>query len=333
MNIRLIIKRVLANILYCSGGLNVSARRKLKNTGFVLMYHRVIDDVGDPPFPIQPGMYVRKKSFRKQMFFLKRHFHIVSLQEMVHKMESGAQMTNCCSITFDDGWKDNFDVAFPVLKRYGIPATIFLTTGFIGTERWFWPEEVSCRIFFLSQKRRLTELQDQIGIILPKTEHIDLITDSVIKRLKQCHPAEREDIVDRIKSLCPEKFRERHMMNWSEAREMLNSGLVSFGSHTAEHRLLSQLEKDEIDREVANSKNTIKGNLGADATLFAYPNGDFTETTKAILKKYKFSGAVTTKKGYVCHSTPTFEIPRIAVHDDVSHTTPLFYSRILLNAF
>ncbi len=333
MNLRFFVKQSLAMMLYHSGTLMVLARRKLYNKSIVLMYHRVIDDVCTPSFPIQPGMYVRKASFNMQVLFLKRHFHIISLDEMIRKLDGGEDITRCCSMTFDDGWKDNYDVAFPVLKRHGIPATMFLTTGYIGTQRWFWPEKVSWCLSALAKTCMKTGFPDEIRAMQLNSGSIEQLIDGVIERLKMCQSEEREGLVSRIGSLCQEMPRERLMMSWQEARAMLNSGLVTFGSHTSEHRLLHQLDFEDIEREVATSREDIRQNLSVDATLFAYPNGDFNRAVKTILDKHGFSAAVTTKEGYVCNSTPRLEVPRIGIHDDISHTKPLFYSRILLDAF
>lgn len=333
MSTRSIIKKSLANILYYSGVLTSYARTRFDNKGFVLMYHRIIDELEKVPFPIQPGMYVSKASFELQMSFLKRHFHIISLEDMISKLDAGKKITRCCSVTFDDGWKDNYDAAFPILARHGIPATIFLATGYIGTEKWFWPEEVAWCLSILATRNMLSELPDLAGVALPRLGTIELIVDSVIERLKMYHPQEREDFVSRIRSLSPERPRDRLMMNWAEAKAMMDSGIVNFGSHTAEHKLLHQIRQKDIDWEITTSREDIKRNLGIDTTLFAYPNGEFNQTIKMVLKEYGFSGAVTTKRGYVCHATPRLEISRIGIHDDISNTRPLFYSRVLLNAY
>jgi len=320
-------------MLHFTGALTIYSKKKLDNRGLVLMYHRVLEDAEQSPFPLQPGMYVRKASFEAQMSFLQNHFIIISLQEMVCRLEAGEDMTRCCSITFDDGWKDNYEVAFPVLKRLGIPTTIFLTTGYIGTDRWFWPDEFSWCLSVLWERNMMRELPREIGDLLPRKGSLEQVTDTVIEGLKLYHPDERDDLVRRIRSLCPGIPCDRLMMNWSEARTMLDSGVVAIGSHTVEHQLLHQLEPENIDREIATSREDIQRNLHVDATLFAYPNGDFNQVVKTILANHGFSGAVTTMRGYVTHATPKLEIPRISIHDDVSNTPPLFYSRILLNSF
>ena len=333
MTFRSLIKLGLANLLYYSGVLEAFARVKLVNRGFVLMYHRVINELDPSACAIMPGMYVSKASFEKQMVFLRDHFQFVSLEEMIRIVAGGGDLTRCCCITFDDGWRDNYDVAFPILKRHGIPATIFLATEFVGSERLFWPDEVLYCFSLLSERNMLDEFLDNVGSVTPKTGDINLSIHSFIERLKKLHPDEREDIMTRIRSRCPEKPKERLMMNWSEAEAMLQSGLITFGSHTASHALLHQLEPKAIDLEIETSRHDIQRNLSIDANLFAYPNGDYNDAAKSVLNDHGFIGAVTTKRGYVSTFIPRMEIPRIGMHNDVSRTLPLFYARILLNIF
>lgn len=107
------------------------------------MYHRVLASRDSEQVFVQPGMYVLSETFQRQVAFLKENFKIVSLEEMVERIKNRRDISRCCAITFDDGWKDNFCHAFPVLEKFSLPATIFLATGFVGTKRLFWPEEVT----------------------------------------------------------------------------------------------------------------------------------------------------------------------------------------------
>ena len=88
-------------------------------------------------------MYVTTDTFDRQIQFLKKKFEVVHLEELLSNVLSGRQIGRHCAITFDDGWLDNYTQAFPILTKYQIPATIFLSTGLIGTNRLFWPEEFS----------------------------------------------------------------------------------------------------------------------------------------------------------------------------------------------
>lgn len=147
------IKSFLAFILYHSGVLTGYSRCKLKNKAFILMYHRIIDKGSQSSFPVQPGMYVTLASFRRQIKLLKNKFKVISLAALIDLLKNGDDVSGCCILTFDDGWLDNYTNAFLVLKDHQVPATIFLATGFIGTQRWFWSEEVSLSLTWLYQSK------------------------------------------------------------------------------------------------------------------------------------------------------------------------------------
>jgi len=127
--------------LYCRSGLNELLHR---GKAVILVYHRVLR-LEDLDESIQPGMYVLDDVFDQQMRFLKEAFEIVPLADLLARWRTGVwdRRNRYCVITFDDGWLDNYLFAYPVLRRYGIPATIFLPTAFIGTSAWFWWDELS----------------------------------------------------------------------------------------------------------------------------------------------------------------------------------------------
>ena len=132
------------------------ARRK---QAIVLAYHRVVEKWDRTLDYSQPGMVVTADTFVRQLHFLKKHFEIVPLSSPINsKFEirnSKCPDRPLCVITFDDGWRDNYEIAFPILRQHGLPATIFLTTDFIGTNRAFWHTQL---MYLLMQDRKSTRL-------------------------------------------------------------------------------------------------------------------------------------------------------------------------------
>jgi len=325
--------------MYYSGLLNRSSYYSIAKKNLILMYHMVVKSPVNFGISLQPGMYVTEKTFEEHMVFLKKTFSIIPLSEILGRISKGQSIRGCCSITFDDGWRDTYDIAFPLLKRYQVPAMVFLAAGYIGTHKWFWPEEVTwCLEMLLKQDAGNAETNDLIKHFLPamdrnrKMNHTDLI-DGAVERVKKYRPDEREALLEAMRKALPDRSKNRLLMNWDEVAEMHKSGLVSFGAHTVNHIYLDQVEPEIARLEISSSKQVIEDRLGVPVTSFAYPNGNYTPLIIGMLEQSGFLGAVTTKRGYVDKNTPLMEMPRISMHDDVSKTIPLFFSRLLFRFF
>lgn len=339
MNPKIFIKNIIAGLLYHSCLLDMLSTKRLSGRGFILMYHRVVRSREQDRNMIQPGMFVTQETFGKHLAFLKKEFSIITLDEMVLRIARGQSVSRCCAITFDDGWKDTYDVAFPILKKYQVPVSVFLASGYIGTEKWFWPEDLAwCLENLLKRDAWDAETDGLINSLMPvvnssnKKNRTDLIDDAIV-RVKKYRPEKRNALLAAMREALPGRSRERLMMSWDEAAEMHKSGLVSFGAHTVNHIYLDQMGQDTARLEISSSKKVIEDHLGVPVTLFAYPNGNYTPQMIGMLEQSGFLGAVTTKRGYVDKNTPLMEMPRIAMHDDVSKTIPLFFSRLLFSFF
>ncbi|MFO0768115.1 MAG: polysaccharide deacetylase family protein [Nitrospiraceae bacterium] len=134
----------------------------------ILMYHRVLSTENLCEESIQAGMYVRDVVFRRQMEFVRSHFTVVPLGELVRLWQCSQLDTKAtyCAVTFDDGWQDNYLHAYPVLKELGVPATVFLPTDFVGTARWFWPDLLARVIGAVSDKSNSGEAESQMRAVL-----------------------------------------------------------------------------------------------------------------------------------------------------------------------
>jgi peptidoglycan/xylan/chitin deacetylase (PgdA/CDA1 family) len=334
MSVKSIFKRIIASVLFGMPH-QVLALSKIKDKAFILMYHRVLESVNKEQIFVQPGMFVSKNTFSSHMEFLKSNFKILSLDELVQRIETGQSLKSCCSITFDDGWIDNFANAFPVIKKYQVPATIFLATNFIGTEKLFWPEEL-CLYLQQQQKNKLS-FPDSIKRVVKnevvlKENDIKLL-DRIIENVKKLDPDERKNIIRELRSTSSIKTPKRLLINWHEAKTMLKSGLINFGAHTANHVILDQVSLSQAEKEIIQSRKDIDKNLGLQTHHFAYPNGNYNSDLIKILHRLGFKSAVTIRKGLLDNKTSFYEMPRIGVHEDMSNTTPLLIARILMKRF
>jgi peptidoglycan/xylan/chitin deacetylase (PgdA/CDA1 family) len=336
----LLVKKVLSTIFSVSGLFFSIEQYLLSNKAFILMYHRILEPDISQSFYIQPGMFVSPTSFTKQIAFLKDQYEVVFLEDLVKMVTNGENIGGHCAITFDDGWRDNFTDAFPVLKKYCIPATIFLATGFVGRDRMFWPEEVC---YYLERNMVNKSAFDDHAPssyirfrkeISTNNECLrETFFDRSIKILKGYSPGDREEILEYFRGMLKIEPFPRQMLSWDEARKMFASGLVRFGAHTVNHEMLDQVSLQKARDEISESREEIEHNLGGKVSTFAYPNGNYTESVRNILAESGFDVAVTTRKGFLAQSIPLMEVPRIAIHEDVSNTIPMFRSRILLRKF
>jgi len=135
------LRELAASILYRSGILGLLADRRLRGRAVVLMYHRVIPRGEMADCPSHAGIIVSAESFKKQMEWLSSRFECLSLDAFMSRLAGERPFERrCCLVTFDDGWRDNYVHAYPVLRSCSIPAAIFLAAGLIGSRRRFWQE-------------------------------------------------------------------------------------------------------------------------------------------------------------------------------------------------
>jgi len=331
------IKKSLASLLRTSGWLSFRYRKVMKSNAVILMYHRVLPQelVNGEYAPVQPGMYVTPASLRLHLSYLKANFSIISFSDLVNRLKEGKAVSRCAVITFDDGWLDNYLYAFPILKELEITATIFLASGFIGTTRWFWPEEISWAVLSVLENRiDISLLPDRLLHIVEKTPHVQTeeFIDRIIAEMKLWKESHRISVAKDC-ALLREKITgesKRLLMNWEEVKEMSQSGLVDFGSHTVSHAMLNMLTPEKVQQELYECATQIYNETGMSIDTFAYPNGNYTQENLAILSQAGITAAVTTKRGFVNKSSPLLELPRVAIHEDISHTQALFQWRLFV---
>ncbi len=295
----------------------------------ILMYHRVLI----PTETIQAGMYVKPETFERHLFLLKKYFELIPLREITTEAHASIKRTKpICILTFDDGWKDFYDFAFPLIKKYQVPATVFLPTEFIGTDKRFWTDRFAN--FLLHHKGTInnSEFSDLIHKIDKLQGRFEDRLEKSIELLKTYSLGIIEAFLDELEKTYPESMlsKGRDFLNWSEIHEMFNSGLISFGSHTANHQILTILDKPEIEKELYASKEKLldQGVVEPSFIPFCYPNGTYTQEFAGMVCSAGYHVAVTTKKGWNQFDTDMFTLNRISIHQDMTSTVPLFACRI-----
>jgi peptidoglycan/xylan/chitin deacetylase (PgdA/CDA1 family) len=273
--------------------------------------------------------------------YLKNYFHVIPLSEIMNNYGKSPSLKPkpICIVTFDDGWSDFYKYAYPVLKAHGVPATVFLPTQFIGTENQFWTDALMQLCYGKTQGEGGCRKQpSSLNAVIDLLESGSVTLEDRLERTIETMKSLPQEEINRILADLSERWRidptpqGRDFLTWDEVREMHRSGLVSFGSHTATHRILTTLRDDEIDWELQESKNRLveEGVVDLSCLLFAYPNGNYNDKILNLVKKHGYSLAVTTKKGWVHYSDglSLFELQRIGIHQDIASTGPMFGCRI-----
>jgi peptidoglycan/xylan/chitin deacetylase (PgdA/CDA1 family) len=309
---------------------------RLKGKVLILAYHRVLpEEALQAGPPVQPGMYVCANTFGLQMRFLREHFEVLSFAELLARLgdKDWAEDKRYCVVTFDDGWRDNFLFAFPLLRQYRIPATIFVPTALIGSAQWFWPDKVGyllrrCFLKSTSSERAnsLSFLKDRYPWLVPQggeDNYGDF--DAVIERAKSRRADEIESLLDDASRVLGIEYpNERLLVQWNEVEEMSKHG-ISFGSHSCTHRIFTTLSIEEVQKEVSDSMYALRSKPINYVPVLAYPNGNYNEEIIAEVSAAGYQAAVSTQFGFEGpSSTDLFKLKRIGVHQDISATLPLF---------
>lgn len=285
-------------------------KKRRVRTCQILAYHRVNDE-NDHFFPA-----ISTIQFARQMEILAEYFTVCSLDRLLDGIQTGDMPENAVAVTFDDGYRDNYLNAFPVLKRHSIPATIFLATGVIGSGILLWHD----RIFAAFRDTRapwLAGLDSNIGSLpLASVEEKLVAQKRVLNLLWSMDPQKREIAIQRLND-CLEVNSSKEtgglMMSWEEVLEMRRNG-IDFGAHTVTHSILSRLPRQSAAREITDSLKAIGKKLGTRVTSFAYPVGremDFNATTKALLEEAGCRCAVTMIFGSNETGADPYELRRI----------------------
>lgn len=304
----------LASILQPAGGGEQALRfaflkRRTCRPVQILTYHRVNDD-RDPFFPGTPT-----KTFSAQMGYLADRCHVYSLTEAAQRLASNDVPENAVVVTFDDGYRDNYTHAFPILKERGIPATVFLATGVIGNGQVLWHDRVFSA-FRETRQPALSEYHPDVPFhTLCTIEDKLIVQHAVLRVLRLMNEEDRSSWIARLAERLAVDERAQDlelMLNWEHVKEMRRAG-VSFGSHTVSHPILSRLSRDQMRVQIVDSCTDIHRHLGERPQVFAYPNGgkdDFNEVTKDLLQEAGYICAVTTIFGANSHGQDPFELRR-----------------------
>ena len=279
----------------------------------VLICYHSINEFSDERIRV-PNI-VTPRVFEAQIQYLVSMARIIPLQEYLdHVKEKKPLHQKSIVITFDDGYKDNLTIAFPILQKYSVPATFFISTGYIGTNKIKWEDQLSClirrsKIEVFSLGFPSSNVSFNIGRAKDKFRTINALVN-ILGHLNQ---SERQQALDELKVQLKVNCTDQAgvMMTWDDVRQLADTPGITFGSHTVTHQHLTRFSPDETKREVTHSKEHLEKEIGRPITLFSYPKGDFNDNVIAEVKSAGYTSAVTIEYGQNnIHSDP-FRLRRV----------------------
>jgi peptidoglycan/xylan/chitin deacetylase (PgdA/CDA1 family) len=289
------------------------------------MYHGFTEKKCHDGIENNKGNHIYIGLFKSQIKYLKEKYNIISLEQYVQSCNTGKKLPNkSIIITIDDGYKSNYALAYPILKEFDIPATIFLTTDFIDNNNFLWVDRLEYAINKTDQDK-LHFLRDGKEYNFPLKDRRDkiLCNEFIKKELKKTQNESIEKNVDQIEVGLKKKLSESRSvpviynpLEWKDIQEMVQNSKIDIGSHTHKHLILSRHDKEVIREELVLSKNIIEKKTGINTGLFCYPNGalgDFNLETLQLIREAGYTCALTTVNGTNSETSNLYELKRFAV--------------------
>ncbi|HZH33312.1 MAG TPA: polysaccharide deacetylase family protein [Pyrinomonadaceae bacterium] len=270
----------------------------------ILTYHRFAET--------ETQGKVSSAQFRQHLQYLKANYNVLPLGEIVQLLDNGKTLPrNAVALTIDDGYDDAYKIAFPLLKEYDLPATVFVITDFLDRKVWLWTDKAR----FLTSKTALEKIEtDDFSFTFNGAESRNMAAAKLNENLKRLPDEDKEAKLESLQNifeinlpaLPPAEFA---AMSWQQAREMDKNG-VAIESHTVTHPILTNVRDERLEFELKTSRRRVSENLGRETDLFCYPNGGFDERAKQFVRKAGYRAAVTTEIGFNERETDLYALHR-----------------------
>lgn len=327
------IASIISKLVYFSKIVNmIMLYNNYKKRIRILMYHRISDSYIDI-FPDYSNLAISVKNFEEQMKFVKKNYNVINLEDLKMYFSGTKKLPeNPLIITFDDGFKDNYTNAYPILKKYKLSATIFLSIDSIEGGELNWLNSFYYIMNNVKYKDFVEEFNKLIKSNNSKNSKNKEIIIYKINDNKQTKIENYEKIESLLKSMknieknkiinnLVKKFKLRlpkakdYYLSWEQIKKMMKNNII-FGSHTCSHSNLSKLNDNELKKEIYNSKYKIEKRTNKRVLTFSYPWGNkksYNKKTISFLKQYGYIYAATTKPGFVDKNSNLLELNRITV--------------------
>ena len=309
------LKKNILNLLNCFSPFN----KYFSGIATIFMLHRVSQLEDDKLFSNE-NMKISPEFLEKIILeLIDKKYEFISLDRLFQILCNNEKFEKQIVFTLDDGYLDNYTNAFPVFKKYNVPFTIYLTTGFIQ-------EDVSCWWYDIEDIIRANELivfEDEVLIcrtVQEKEEVFMYLREILISKTKEELSKTLDKFIS-LHSLNSKVNAEKLFMDWSQVKELSRDHLVTLGSHTSTHHAMNRLSKLEIIEDITNSNALIEAEINKKVTHFAYPFGSRNEVGEKefeIIKNLNFATATTTRPGTIFNKHVNYLecLPRIMLTEN-----------------
>ena len=278
----------------------------------IFIFHRVLPNA-DPLLPFEPDA----EQFDWLVRFISRTYSVLPLVEAAQRLTAGSLPAAAAVITFDDGYADNFEVAWPILRRYGVVASFFIATSFLDGGRMWNDDVIEAVRKFPGGELDLREFNLGTHALTDTASRVQCY-GAVLGKLKYFEHGYRSQVANEIgrRGAVPE--RSELMMTRTQLRELHAAG-AEIGAHTHTHPILELLDDSMAIAEIEAGKLELESILGEAVNVFAYPNGvpqrDCSARHGDMVKKLGFEAAVSTEPRYANAGTDVFQLPRFTPWD------------------
>jgi peptidoglycan/xylan/chitin deacetylase (PgdA/CDA1 family) len=333
--LRALAKTCLASI-YSWSGAGRLGRAESGQSPFIIGYHRVVEDFRRSARTSIPSMLISAATFEKHLDWLARRFSIVPLDDIGRKSRRPV-----AAVTFDDGYADCFHHAFPILKKKGIPAAVFVVTDLIGTRRpqvydRLYSALARCLSSGSSPRAAIIAAVKQLGANSQELERIPAqcedplsVMTTVLTTFPQSVVRQMIDLLEADRALEPDAIDELAPLTWEMIEEMHRKG-ITIGSHTKTHALLTSEHPSRIKQELDESRQTIERRLQCRVQHFAYPDGRVNSSIVAAVKAagYRFAYTICPWRD---SQSPALTIPRTVLWEHAASNVFGRFSPAVMN--
>ena len=289
-----------------------------RNSLIVLNYHRLGHAERQP---YDEGTFsATADEFADQVAFLKRNYSVATLDEAVH-LATGKRPYRGTAVllTFDDGYRDNFEIAYPILRSLGVQGTFFLISSLVGSSQLPWWDRIAYAVKNATTHVIAPDGPSQIHFDLKAQDRADVIRALLAQYKKSVNHESADQFLTAVEEACESRrpaADERMFLDWSEAADMIANGMA-IGCHTHTHPVLSQLSVEAQYEELKTVKETLQARLSIPANVLAYPVGKkttFTQETQQVLHQLGYRAAFSYYGGInLAGTTMPFDIRRNSV--------------------